>query len=156
MWIRRELQVFKSFDAKGATEQHDSVRMRRASNAEFLLEYIIGILKTVNIKGSGGQAEELLKEFLGSDEAGLFLHELRAWLRSPYTALEDWDRNVQYSDDRSLIPDDDKRAEHILTTESSHTRREDVLQSNISSSNIASRKYKESIRAKPYPRRMIE
>lgn len=148
--------MFESFDACGATEEHDSIRERRSNNAEFLLEYIIGILKTVNIKGSGGQAEELLKEFLGSDDAGLFLHELRAWLRSPYVVLEDWDRNVQYSEDKNPIPDDDKRAECISAVESSHIRRENVLRSDISSSNIASGKYKESSRTEPHPRRMIE
>ena len=69
---------------------------RRANNAEFLLEYIVAILKTVDVKGSGGQAEDMLQEFLGRDNTKLFLHELRAWLRSPYSSLEDWDRHVQY------------------------------------------------------------
>jgi hypothetical protein len=50
----------------------------------------------VDIKGSAGQAEELLRDFLGRDNARLFLHELLAWLRSPYASLEDWDRHVQY------------------------------------------------------------
>ncbi len=95
-WIRRELQVFEYLnpasmgDAEGVS--------RRATNAEFLLEYIIAILKSVDIKGSNGQAEDMLQEFLGRDDARLFLHELKAWLRSPYTSLEDWDRHVQYSD----------------------------------------------------------
>jgi hypothetical protein len=71
---------------------------RRGNNAEFLLEYVIAILRTVDIKGSAGQAEELLRDFLGRDNARLFLHELQAWLRSPYTSLEDWDRHVQYED----------------------------------------------------------
>lgn len=71
---------------------------RKANNAEFLLEYIIAILKSVDIKGSEGQAEDMLQEFLGRDNTRLFLHELRAWLRSPYTSLEDWDRNVQYNE----------------------------------------------------------
>src|SRR6202012_6025783 len=69
---------------------------RRANNAEFLLEYIIAILRTVDMKGSAGQAEELLRDFIGRDNARLFLHELQAWLRSPYIYLEDWDRHVQY------------------------------------------------------------
>lgn len=92
-WIRRELQVFEFLSPDGA--QEEGIR-RRANNAEFLLEYIIAILKTVDVKGSGGQAEEMLQEFLGRDNTRLFLHELRAWLRSPYTSLEDWDRHVQY------------------------------------------------------------
>lgn len=95
-WIRRELQAFSSLSSAYADDNKVS---RRASNAEFLLEYIIAILKTVNLKSSGGQAEELLQEFLGKDDTRLFLHELGAWLRSPYSLLEDWDRNVQYGED---------------------------------------------------------
>lgn len=62
------------------------------------MEYIIAILKSVDIKGSGGQAEDMLQEFLGRETTRLFLHELRAWLRSPYTSLNDWDLAVQYRD----------------------------------------------------------
>jgi len=92
-WIRRELQVFEFL-----TPDKSSSSDRRANNAEFLLEYIVAILKTVDIQGSGGQAEDMLQEFLGRDNTRLFLHELRAWLRSPYTSLEDWDRHVQYNE----------------------------------------------------------
>ncbi|EEP81335.1 predicted protein [Uncinocarpus reesii 1704] len=110
-WIRRELQVFAFLDpnnqglhggreqqAETATGGDDAGRIRRARNAEFLLEYIIAILRTVDIKGSGGQAEELLQEFIGRDNAQLFLHELQAWLRSPFDSLQDWDRGVQYDE----------------------------------------------------------
>ena len=95
MWIRRELQVFGFLDS--GTSSGEGLT-RRANNAEFLLEYIVAILKTVDIKGSGGQAEDMLQEFLGRDNTRLFLHELRAWLRSPYLSLEAWDRNIQYTD----------------------------------------------------------
>lgn len=115
-WIRRELQVFEFLNPDAAGDpgpSHDQERgrprpgeqrlaSRRANNAEFLLEYIIAILRTVDIKGSAGQAEELLQEFLGRDNARLFLHELNSWLRSPYTNLIDWDRNVQYKD--AVVP----------------------------------------------------
>jgi hypothetical protein len=96
-WIRRELQVFEflSLDASGSSHPNTA---RRENNAEFLLEYIIAILKTVDTQGSGGQAEEMLQEFLGRENTRLFLHELRAWLRSPYMSLEDWDRAVQYAE----------------------------------------------------------
>lgn len=102
MWIRRELQVFSflstddSTSAASNSSSGDANQRRRANNAEFLLEYIIAILKTVDIMGSAGQAEDMLSEFLGRDNARLFLHELRSWLRSPFTRLEDWDRAVQY------------------------------------------------------------
>lgn len=97
-WIRRELQVFEylNSDGNGNNVEQGGAIIRRAKNAEFLLEYIIAILKSVDIKGPDGQAEDMLQEFLGRDDARLFLHELRAWLRSPYTLLEDWDRHVQY------------------------------------------------------------
>ncbi len=95
-WVRRELQVFSFLNPDstsniGATD-------RRANNAEFLLEYIVAILKTIDIQGSEAQAEDMLREFLGRENTRLFLHELRAWLRSPYTELADWDRHVQYSE----------------------------------------------------------
>jgi len=92
-WIRRELQVFE-FLSPDAPSGKD----RRANNAEFLLEYIVAILKTVDIQGSGGQAGDLIQEFLGRENTRLFLHEIRAWLRSPYMNLEEWDRNVQYNE----------------------------------------------------------
>lgn len=103
MWIRRELQVFDFLNPDSASSSSSSSSSsststdRRASNADFLLEYIIAILKSIDLKGSAGQAEELLKDFLGRDYAKLFLHELEAWLRSPYAHLTDWDRAVQYA-----------------------------------------------------------
>lgn len=105
-WIRRELQVFsfltpgpegeRQGQARVSRAGHQRLEERRANNAEFLLEYVIAILRTIDIKGSSGQAEELLRDFIGRENARLFLHEMLAWLRSPYTSLEDWDRHVQY------------------------------------------------------------
>lgn len=107
LWIRRELQVFSFLSleesestndgpAPASTAPRTATERRRANNAEFLLEYIIAVLKSVDIMGSAGQAEDLISDFLGRDNTKLFLHELRAWLRSPFTKLEDWDRAVQY------------------------------------------------------------
>lgn len=108
-WIRRELRVFSFLnpDSEEGEREHEGsgrvaragqqrLESRRGNNAEFLLEYVVAILRTVDVKGSSGQAEELLRDFLGRDNARLFLHELQSWLRSPYMSLEDWDRNVQY------------------------------------------------------------
>jgi hypothetical protein len=100
-WIRRELQVFEFLNPgniRGGDSRSNSRVTRRVINAEFVLEYIIAILKSVDIKGSSGQAEDMLQEFLGRETTRLFLHELRAWLRSPYTSLNDWDLAVQYRD----------------------------------------------------------
>ncbi|KAI0382559.1 hypothetical protein F5Y04DRAFT_252908 [Hypomontagnella monticulosa] len=96
MWLRRELQVFEFLRTPATTQSSDdAMTRRRANNAEFLLEYIIAILKTVDIQGSQGQAEEMLKDFLGRDNTKLLLHELKNFLRSPWS-LEAWDRKVQY------------------------------------------------------------
>ncbi|KAI9676907.1 MAG: hypothetical protein M1817_006746 [Caeruleum heppii] len=96
-WIRRELQVFDFLTVEGSSSSNGANgAVRRANNAEFLLEYIVAILKSVDIQGSGGQAEDMIQDFLGRRDTRLFLHELRAWLRSPHTSLSDWDRAVQY------------------------------------------------------------
>lgn len=83
IFVRRELRVF-SF-------------LQDQSRVEFFLEYVVGILKKLVVKGSNGAAENLVAEFLGRENARLFLHELEAWLRSPYMKLDDWDRHVQYA-----------------------------------------------------------
>ncbi|KAI6714795.1 hypothetical protein JHW43_002638 [Diplocarpon mali] len=93
-WIRRELRVFTFLNPDSTSASND----RRANNAEFLLEYIVAILKTVDIQGSEAQAEEMIRDFIGRENTRLFLHELRAWLRSPYTDLAAWDAHVQYAE----------------------------------------------------------
>ncbi|ORY68198.1 uncharacterized protein BCR38DRAFT_334936 [Pseudomassariella vexata] len=101
MWLRRELKVFRFLHTPSAPQNsHNSTDRRRAENPEFLLEYIIAILKHMDIQGSQGQAEELIQEFLGCTNTRLLLHELKNFLRSPYTSLEEWDRNVQYDESR--------------------------------------------------------
>ncbi|KAK5272091.1 hypothetical protein LTR99_009621 [Exophiala xenobiotica] len=119
MWIRRELQVFEflnpSSSRSSTSSSTNSVaggdRDRRANNADFLLEYIIAILKSIDLKGSTGQAEEVLKDFLGRENARLFLHDLEAWLRSPYEYLRDWDRAVQYPAPPGAEHEDDTTSE---------------------------------------------
>lgn len=101
MWVRRELKVFSFLNADSGVPQQNSrgdAHQRRTHNAEFLLEYIIAILKSVDTMGSAGSAEDMLSDFLGGTNTRIFLHELRAWLRSPFTKLEDWDRAVQYNE----------------------------------------------------------
>ncbi|KAI5305354.1 hypothetical protein KEM56_004630 [Ascosphaera pollenicola] len=131
-WIRRELQVFSflypepedSIEAEPSPSSGRGTMSggdgdRRSSNAEFLLEYIISILRTVDIKSASGSAEDLLQEFLGRDNAQLFLHELQAFLRSPYTSLRDWDAAVQY--DEPAAASERRRGE---TSETRNARRD--------------------------------
>lgn len=89
-FMRRELLVFSYLtSAPNALPSN--------SNTEFLIEYIIAILRKIDLKDSSGGAQDLVADFLGQRDAGLFLHELEAWLRSPFTRLEDWDRHAQYT-----------------------------------------------------------
>ena len=122
-WIRRELQVFEFLSPDTSNDV-----TRKAGNAEFLLEYIVAILKTVDIKGSGGQAQDMLQEFLGRDNTRLFLHELRAWLRSPYLALEAWDRNVQYNEPRRSMKGQDDLPDTSLSDHSIREHQRDKLE----------------------------
>jgi len=100
-WIRRELRVFNFLhtDPDGGPSDAGATT---SSNAEFLLSYVVALLKKVELKGSNGHAEDLLTEFLGRENARLFLHELNAWMRSPHTKLDQWDREVQYEEE---LPD---------------------------------------------------
>lgn len=106
-WIRRELQVFEFLNDDNGRQSEDGNassedgRRRRQNNAEFVLEYVIAILKTVDIQESSGHAEELLSDFLGRDNCRVFLHELRNFLRSPYS-IDAWDRHVQYDETRAV------------------------------------------------------
>ncbi|KAL8780755.1 MAG: hypothetical protein Q9194_000757 [Teloschistes cf. exilis] len=150
-WIRRELQVFEFLSVDGGTEGGVT---RRANNAEFLLEYIVAILKTVDIKGSGGQAEDMLQEFLGRQNTQLFLHELKAWLRSPYISLEDWDRHVQYAD---AVPTAPIMAKSELNTASSNHGAERLRRNKPRNTHISptsNPRHRGDHRHNPYPSHM--
>ena len=67
-----------------------------------MLEYIVGMLKSMEIKGADGAMVRLVGEMLGTEDARLLCHELEAWLRSPFSRLEDWDASVQYAE-KSLM-----------------------------------------------------
>ena len=97
IFLRRELRVFAFLDRRPA-----------GANREFLIEYLVAVLKSNDPKGADGHAGELVKEFLGREDARLLLHELDAWLRSPYERLEAWDSHVQYSAARERANRGDK------------------------------------------------
>lgn len=103
-WVRRELQVFEFLNDDNAPLSEDGGssegRRRRQNNAEFVLEYVVAILKTVDIQASSGHAENLLSDFIGREHCRIFLHELRNFVRSPYS-IEAWDRHVQYDETRA-------------------------------------------------------
>lgn len=81
LFLRRELLVFTFL-----------------SRTEFVVEYTVGMMKRLELKGADGAVEGLLGEVLGREEAKLLVHELAAWMGSAFDRLEDWDRSVQYRD----------------------------------------------------------
>lgn len=91
-WLRRELRVFDFL----FYEHDDSVEHGQIRNAEYLLEYVMAILKTFELKASDGKAQQIIGEFLGRHHSKLFLHELEAWLRSPHEDMSGWDAVAQY------------------------------------------------------------
>lgn len=102
LWLRRELRVFGFLTSGDLTYDRESSRRRRTSNSEFLREYIVAILKTMDMHDSSGQTEKMIQEYLGRKNTPLFLHELKSWLRSPYRSLKEWDCNVQYKDSHAI------------------------------------------------------
>ncbi|KAF2166282.1 hypothetical protein M409DRAFT_23473 [Zasmidium cellare ATCC 36951] len=82
-FLRRELRVFPFLTP---------------SRVDFLIEYILAILRNFELRGADGKAEELVGEFVGRENARQVVHELEAWLRSPFGRLGGWDERVQYKD----------------------------------------------------------
>lgn len=95
-WIRRELRVFPFL--LGGSLPETSLAPSSNTTVEYLLTYVLSILRMVDLRAHHGHAENLLTEYLGRANSKLFLHELIAWLRSPFTTVRDWDREVQYSE----------------------------------------------------------
>lgn len=110
-WIRRELRVFTFLHTD--PDHGPSAGATTSSNAEFLLAYIVAIAKKVDLKASNGHAENLLTEYLGRDNARLFLHELCAWMRSPCTKVVDWDQQAQYEEE---LPEQPARSTEDAST----------------------------------------
>lgn len=92
MFLRRELQVFSFLDTVAAP---------RGGNREFLIEYIVAVLKANELKGANGRVEDMVAEYVGRENARLLLHQLESWLRSPFKRLDEWDREVQYAEPQS-------------------------------------------------------
>ncbi|WPG97694.1 ring finger domain protein [Acrodontium crateriforme] len=86
-FLRRELQVFAFLDQAPSP---------RGGSRAYLIEYIVAIVKINDPKDASGHAVDLVADFLGRENASLLLHELMAWLRSPYIRLDEWDAQVQY------------------------------------------------------------
>ncbi|KAK6349885.1 hypothetical protein TWF696_006145 [Orbilia brochopaga] len=80
-FVRRELEVFDW----------------TAANREWLVEYVIAVVKSMPLRDAEGRAEELLAEFLGREFAGVFVHELHAFLKSPFVRVRDYDAWAQYA-----------------------------------------------------------
>ncbi|APA13452.1 hypothetical protein SS1G_07931 [Sclerotinia sclerotiorum 1980 UF-70] len=61
----------------------------------FVVNKIVDLLKQYDLQDKAVEIEQAAKEYL-SGHARLFLHELRAWIESPFETLEQWHRNTTY------------------------------------------------------------
>lgn len=108
-FLRRELRVFSYMSTNSLPRPRNSpARVPTDDPAivrqvETNVDWLLRVLKIVDLKDSSGamihHVESLLDDLhLGDQEllASLFIHELRAFLMSPYTRLGEWDASVQY------------------------------------------------------------
>ncbi|KAJ8061500.1 hypothetical protein OCU04_009315 [Sclerotinia nivalis] len=74
----------------------------------FVLDRVVDLLKRYDLRDKAVEIEQATEEYL-NEHARLFLHELRAWIESPFETLDQWHRNAKYPDESSLTPilDDD-------------------------------------------------
>ncbi|ETN41412.1 uncharacterized protein HMPREF1541_03347 [Cyphellophora europaea CBS 101466] len=122
IWIRRELLLFPFLHPTSPEPSHPSsftttptlptglgVTPRshndggeytrppqRRTTAAHLLPFTLAVLQRIDLKGSAGQAVELLGEYLGRENAQLFCHELVGFLGSGARSVEEWDGEVMY------------------------------------------------------------
>ena len=97
-WIRRELEAIR--------EVGETRALRKVNSLETLAGYIVRLLSSIDLQESGGLVEGRLRGLFGLDKTRLFLHELKSWLRSPYSAIDAWDRHVQYEMDLDVLAAD--------------------------------------------------
>ena len=102
-FIRRELLVIDRLDSQERQRSPDlglvrhllEQRLGREYFGSQRVDYIMRVLKTADMQGANGAAEEMLRPVVGGVTAQ-FLHELRAFLRSPFDRVEEWDEVVRY------------------------------------------------------------
>ncbi|ODQ56298.1 hypothetical protein SAICODRAFT_32733 [Saitoella complicata NRRL Y-17804] len=112
VFLRREVLAFGFWRTRAGEDLEGGDGDAR--DREFLVEYIVSVLKNVGILTPA--ARRLIGEFLDSRPNGepdaesvdtntsILLHELRTWLRSPFQGLEGWDRSPLIQYDRPLPP----------------------------------------------------
>ncbi|KAM3456412.1 hypothetical protein MY3296_001691 [Beauveria thailandica] len=70
-----------------------------AVRAAFLADHVASMFRSardVEELAAASELHILLAADLGGSAARLLMHELKAWLRSPYASLEEWDAAVRY------------------------------------------------------------
>ncbi|UNI17828.1 RING-type E3 ubiquitin transferase [Purpureocillium takamizusanense] len=113
MFLRRELRVFgwlttpeaDTIEMLNGETQDFFERRKRVITVESMMGHILRLLQHFEIRGSDGGLEDVVARHLGRENTQLLLHELHAFLRSPYERLEDWDRAVQYHPLPASLPE---------------------------------------------------
>ncbi|KAK7970085.1 hypothetical protein PG988_009158 [Apiospora saccharicola] len=132
MWLRRELKVFEFLHMPPSNPQGGRRHYYQAAcqQCRVLARVHHCYTEDCGYPRQSGQAQDMLKEFLGRDHARLLLHELKSFLRSPYTSLAAWDCHVQYDQSkkrRRMASDDpdgpsDQRSRSHSEERSSHSQ----------------------------------
>lgn len=100
-FIRRELSVFPFLDTFSAESsgycesRHSNITSR---DIEFLTGYLSALIQLVDTQTIKGAklASNTISDYLGHANTTIFLHELRAFLKSPFETLVEYDNVVQY------------------------------------------------------------
>jgi hypothetical protein len=102
-FIRRELLIIDCLNPRERRQFPDAGPMRSLLEQRVgrnywgsqRVDYVMRVLRAVDMQSANGAAEEILRPVTG-EFTGLFLHELRAFLRSPFGRVEEWDEVVRY------------------------------------------------------------
>ena len=100
MWVRRELQALIRLQQASRDQPSSCDGLSIPFEClEMFIEFLVDLLKRYDMLSSDGQIVRRLRRFLGARVTPLFLHELRAWLRSPHETMDAWDQHAQYARD---------------------------------------------------------
>ncbi|CAD6451477.1 9cd76d5d-f288-4319-8f53-349f9485f88d [Sclerotinia trifoliorum] len=113
LFAEHEIQIFSAKCVCPACQEptsSSSIHMIVPSEVEvirnFVVNKIVDLLKRYDLQDKAVEIEQEAEQYL-NEHARLFLHELRAWIESPFDTLEQWHRNARYLNDSFLTSIED-------------------------------------------------
>lgn len=88
LWVRREARIL----------------VTGSVDLGHFIATVMSMLRRFDVMGRATQMEDIIHDQLGRRRARLFIRELRSWIRSPYTTLEEWDSAVRYIGPEVMLP----------------------------------------------------